>query len=164
MPRRNWRTRAAIVRRIDGYFSKYVRQRNADRRGMVECWTCNKRGHWRNMDCGHFQSRQYFGGRWWLLNCAVQCKRCNAQSGEQYIFARRLDEVHGRGTARMVEQRARDGHTPPLSRLIHLEKYWRERLRQLEHNQHNQRTTHATNTKAGNKLETKAKANRPRPR
>lgn len=62
-------------------FSLWVRQSNADRNGMVKCYTCRTRAHWKEMDAGHG-----IGGR----NNAVlfmkevvkpQCKACN-------IFAR----------------------------------------------------------------------------
>lgn len=45
-------------------------------------------------------SRGCMSTRWEENNCAAQCKYCNGfRSGEQYQFAKNLDEKHGEGTA-----------------------------------------------------------------
>ena len=35
-------------------FSKYIRLKNADKNGYVECVTCGKRDHWKKLQAGHF--------------------------------------------------------------------------------------------------------------
>lgn len=45
-------------------------------------------------------SRAKMSTRWDPTNVQFQCKRCNGfRSGEQFLFARKLDEVYGEGTA-----------------------------------------------------------------
>lgn len=73
-------------------------------------------------------------GRWLLRNAAPQCRACNQHSGEQYRFARRLDEVHGPGAAIAVEQLSRRSTPYPMKRLENLLEFWTGRLEQLNTN------------------------------
>tara|TARA_R110000772_G_scaffold78084_2_gene167642 strand:- start:204 stop:584 length:381 start_codon:yes stop_codon:yes gene_type:complete len=91
--------RSKIVKKLDTIFSIYIRRRNAID-DFVECFTCGKTDHWKNLQCGHFQSRRKYSTRWDKLNCQVQCAKCNIFSqGEQYIFGKKLDEIYGEGTS-----------------------------------------------------------------
>ncbi|MDA8959085.1 recombination protein NinG [Akkermansiaceae bacterium] len=105
MPRPRIVTRKKLIARLDKVFSQYVRSKNADHRGMVECFTCGQWKHWKTVDAGHFQSRAKFSTRWDLNNVKPQCKSCNGfRSGEQWKFARHLDSLYGEGTAIEIEQ------------------------------------------------------------
>lgn len=45
-------------------------------------------------------SRACMSTRWDEANVQFQCKRCNGfRSGEQFLFAKELDRIHGEGTA-----------------------------------------------------------------
>ena len=91
--------RSKIVKKLDTIFSIYIRRRNAID-DFVECFTCGKTDHWKNLQCGHFQSRRKYSTRWDKLNCQVQCAKFNIFSqGEQYIFGKKLDEIYGEGTS-----------------------------------------------------------------
>lgn len=74
--------------------------RNANPDGIVECVTCGKKDHWKNMDCGHFMSRKFMSTRWHEDNCQVQCKACNVfRYGEQYKYSlwlgsQKAEELH----------------------------------------------------------------------
>lgn len=94
-----------MVKRLDRAMSIYVRKMHADKSGRVECFTCRRKLHWKKADAGHFQSRAKWAIRWdTRYNVKPQCKPCNMRSGEQYKFARRLDEIYGPGTALRIEQ------------------------------------------------------------
>jgi len=44
--------------------------------------------------------RGKYATRWEERNVKSQCKKCNGfRSGEQYLFAKHLDEEYGKGTA-----------------------------------------------------------------
>jgi len=91
--------RSKIVKKLDNIFSIYIRKRYA-KDDVSKCFTCGKLDHWKNLQCGHFQSRRKYSTRWDKLNCQVQCAKCNIFSqGEQYIFGKKLDETYGEGTA-----------------------------------------------------------------
>jgi len=100
MPRTAVVTRKKLIARLDKVFSQWVRRKDADHRGYVECWTCGKVLPWSRVDAGHFQSRAKFSTRWDEMNVKPQCKGCNGfRSGEQYKFSIRLEEEYGEGTA-----------------------------------------------------------------
>ena len=86
--------RKSLIKKLDTVFSKYIRRRTADHKGVVECFTCGKKDHWKKMQCGHFQSRKHYSTRWNEDNCQVQCVGCNMfKSGEQYKFGLKLNMI-----------------------------------------------------------------------
>jgi 5-methylcytosine-specific restriction endonuclease McrA len=86
MPRKV--TRKGLIKKLDKVFSEYIRQRTANKNGYVNCVTCGKTDHWKNMDAGHFISRKHLSTRWHDQNVQVQCKSCNVfRYGEQYKFS-----------------------------------------------------------------------------
>ena len=93
--------RSAIVKKLDKIFSIWVRSKDADHAGMVDCFTCGVSKSWKyEIDAGHFMGRGKYATRWEERNVKCQCKKCNGfRSGEQYLFAKHLDEEYGKGTA-----------------------------------------------------------------
>ena len=97
--------RSTIVKKLDKIFSIWIRSKDADHTGMVDCYTCGVSKSWKyEIDAGHFQSRGKYETRWEPLNVKPQCKRCNGfRGGEQYRFAKNLDALYGEGTAEWLE-------------------------------------------------------------
>ena len=97
--------RSAIVKKLDKIFSIWIRSKDADHAGMVDCFTCGVTKNWKyEIDAGHFQSRGKYETRWNEQNVFPQCKRCNGfRGGEQYRFAKNLDALYGEGTAEWLE-------------------------------------------------------------
>ncbi len=86
-------TRSKIVKKLDVVFSQYIRLKYSNNQGISECFTCGKRDHWKNLQCGHFMSRKNYSTRWDENNTRVQCVGCNMfKSGEQYVFGLKLGE------------------------------------------------------------------------
>ena len=80
-------TRSKLVKKLDNIFSQYIRLSNSVN-DIAECVTCNKKDHWKKMQCGHFQSRKHYSTRWDERNVAVQCAGCNVfRYGEQFKFS-----------------------------------------------------------------------------
>jgi hypothetical protein len=101
------KTTSKIKKELDRVFSLYIRQRNANSNGTVMCFTCGTKGHWKTMDCGHFQSRKHTSTRWDEQNCQVQCKSCNIfKNGEQYKFGLYIDQFYGKGIAEYLHRKA----------------------------------------------------------
>lgn len=93
-------TRSKLVKKLDSVFSLYIRQRNKDSRGYVECVTCGKKDHYKKLQAGHFISRKNYSTRWNEDNVQVQCVACNVyRYGEQYKFSLWLDNNYGEGKA-----------------------------------------------------------------
>lgn len=87
------RKRSTIVKELDKVFSLWIRQRNANLDGFVECFTCGVVKHWKQIQCGHFMTRSRYSTRWDEENARPQCGKCNmVNGGEQFIFAKKLNE------------------------------------------------------------------------
>lgn len=117
-PKRKRNERKTLTNRIDRNYSTYVRRSDANpTTGLAKCYTCDHTAHWSRLDAGHFQSRAKLATRWHLdrghpwsgtqpINCRAQCKRCNMRGGEQYRFAKAIDQEFGPGTAQALEEEA----------------------------------------------------------
>ena len=87
MPKKKQLTRSKLIKKLDNIFSQYIRLSNSVN-DIAECVTCNKKDHWKKMQCGHFQSRKHYSTRWDERNVAVQCAGCNVfRYGEQFKFS-----------------------------------------------------------------------------
>lgn len=90
--------------RADEWFSKFIRLSHADARGYVKCCTCGKYHHWKNVDCGHFMTRNHQSTRYDEKNVGPQCRSCNSfKGGRQYEMGKWLDVHFGPGTAEEME-------------------------------------------------------------
>jgi len=93
-------TVAKAKAKLDKIFSQFIRLRAVNDEGWGECFTCGRLRHYKSADAGHFMVRQKMPTRFHELNVQFQCKACNGfEGGAQYEFAKRLDELHGEGTA-----------------------------------------------------------------
>ena len=83
------KTQAQLKRDLDNVFSKYIRQKYADKHtGLVKCFTCSTVKHWKEMQNGHWIARNYLATRFHENNCRVQCSGCNMfQKGRPDVFA-----------------------------------------------------------------------------
>ena len=98
-----------LTKKLDRIFSVYVRLSGTKETGSCTCFTCSKVLHWREIQCGHFQSRRFYSTRFHVLNCKPQCYGCNiGLSGNQYIFGVNLDKLHGEGTAESMVRTSRE--------------------------------------------------------
>jgi hypothetical protein len=94
---------AQLKKVADKFWSKATRLRFADKVGdewVAECVTCKVRKNIKQLQCGHFVSRRFNILRYSEMNTAPQCYGCNVmQQGEQFKFAKWIDEFYGEGTA-----------------------------------------------------------------
>jgi hypothetical protein len=98
MPKKS-KTLTKLKKELDTIFSVYIRLRG-NRNGVNMCITCGKMDNWKNLQCGHFQSRRFLPTRYHEDNCFPQCVSCNIfRQGEQFIFGLALEKIVGEGTA-----------------------------------------------------------------
>ena len=98
-------TLAKLKKKCDVAFSKYIRLRDADEGGTVQCCTCGVLRHWKDrIDCGHYISRTYLSLRYSDINCAPQCKGCNAWGGEKDKHALYLERTYGHGILQRLDE------------------------------------------------------------
>jgi len=62
---------------LDFTFSRYIRIREANENGIVECYTCGKKDHWKYLQCSHYIKRSHYGLRWDIRNAKPACVNCN---------------------------------------------------------------------------------------
>ena len=127
MPRKP--SRKTLINKADKIFSEYIRRRYTNNNGLAECYTCGKKDHWKELQCGHFMSRKHYSTRWNETNCQVQCAGCNVfRYGEQYKFGRNLDIEFGNGTADDLHQLSRQIVKYDNNDLIEMIKHYEKKV------------------------------------
>ena len=126
--------RSTIVKKLDKIFSIYIRKKGADFHGLIECYTCGELKNWKyEIDAGHFMGRGKYATRWDEQNVKPQCKKCNGfRSGEQYLFAKHLDEEYGKGTADELVYLSNQNARFTNDELLEKIKYYNELVKDLK--------------------------------
>lgn len=70
----------------DRLFSLYIRKKELDEFGNVQCWTCGVMNPINQMECGHIISRKYLAGRYNELNAMPQCHDCNSKMSQHDLL------------------------------------------------------------------------------
>lgn len=68
---------AKLRDRVWKWYSIYIRLRDADWKGFVNCVTCGKQMYWSRGDAGHFIPGRHSIILFDERNCHFQCKLCN---------------------------------------------------------------------------------------
>ncbi len=90
---------SSLTNQLDTVFSQYIRLRNADKQGMVQCYTSGKWMHWKKAQAGHFISRRHYSTRWNEVNVQVQSVKENVfNQGNAPVFQRNLIGDYGKQT------------------------------------------------------------------
>lgn len=80
-------------------FSKYIRLRDTDKKGVGRCFTCGRVLDWKSGDSGHGVPRQHKGTKYNEKNNHLQCKPCNGfQGGARELYKAEMDKRYGPGT------------------------------------------------------------------
>jgi len=97
MRRRKTKSRhQSAKKRLDQVFSKWVRLSNADKNGYCTCVTCGNKFHWKDIQCGHWISRNHSATRWLSSNTGPQCRGCNLFGrGRHHEFASYIRHKYG---------------------------------------------------------------------
>ena len=97
-----------LIVTLDRWFSKFIRLRDSDSNGYCRCVTCPKILPWKEMDAGHFVSREKIVTRWDEFNVHAQCPQCNRfKAGNQYEHGKAIDRMHGNGAADILTARGK---------------------------------------------------------
>ena len=97
--------RVTLIRKLDSAFSKHIRQKYADSNGLVFCFTCPKRYHWKEIQNGHYVTRSCIALRWDEDNCRPQCAGCNIfRNGQPITFRENLVKEIGEPAVVLLEQ------------------------------------------------------------
>lgn len=89
------------------WFSEFIRLRDSDAYGRAQCVTCQRSGHWRTMDAGHFITRAKESTLFDERNVSCQCKGCNRfQGGKFFEHEQAIDRKFGQGTSQAIKDKA----------------------------------------------------------
>lgn len=101
-------TVSQLKKKLDALFSEYIRKFYADKNGYGTCYTCGTKKPWKELQCGHYKSRQYLATRYSEKNCRSQCVGCNIfKNGNIASFAFFLEQEYEYGILQELEQEAR---------------------------------------------------------
>ncbi len=101
-------TITALKKKADSLFSKHIRNKYADKNGIIQCYTCPFKGPINKMQCGHLVSRFYLATRYDERNCRPQCITCNVwRNGRVPEFAAKLQAELGNGIVEELYAQAR---------------------------------------------------------
>ena len=129
------RSLSSLEKTADKWFSLYIRLRDADENGMVKCVTCGKVAHYKEMDCGHFVTRNHKIHRYNEMNCNVQCTYCNQfRHGEQYTHGNYIDMIHGEGMAQYLIDTSKQPHKRSRTDFEYLIGYYKEQAKWIADN------------------------------
>ena len=112
--------RQMLTHDLDFTFSRYIRIRESNPKGIGECYTCGKKEQWKYLQCGHYIKRSDTLLRWDSRNARPQCINCNCNlHGNMDEYTKILE----------IEQPGITGQLKEESREVY--KYSREELKQL---------------------------------
>jgi hypothetical protein len=112
--------RQSLINDLDYVFSRYIRIRESDARGICTCYTCGKKDHWTKLQNGHYIKRAETLLRWDSRNARPQCVECNCnKSGNMDVYTENLNEEHP-GLPDQLREESRE-----------VNKFCREELKQL---------------------------------
>lgn len=82
-----------LIKQADEVFSRWLRKSQADKDGMVVCYTCDARLRYQDAQCGHYVKRGALFLRWDTRNTRIQDAHCNVTLGGNYKeYTKRLEE------------------------------------------------------------------------
>ena len=112
--------RQSLIHDLDFTFSRYIRIRESNPKGIGECYTCGKKEQWKYLQCGHYIKRADTLLRWDSRNAKSQCINCNCNlHGNMEEYTKNLELEHPGITNQLKEE----------SREVY--KYSRDELKQL---------------------------------
>lgn len=98
---------SGLIQDADAIFSQYVRLKNANKVGIVKCFTCPMEKHWTLMQNGHYIKRSHLRLRWDERNTRVQCPNCNEHlHGNMPAYTKNL-ELDSPGITEILQEEMR---------------------------------------------------------
>ena len=127
------KTISKLKKELDKWFSLYIRLKDSDDYGMVNCYTSGRSYYYKQIHAGHFMSRRHLATRWCDRNVKPQSAADNLfGQGEQFKFGNQLNSEYGIDTAEKLQIKARQ--SCKISRSEYEEKisYYKEIVKNLK--------------------------------
>jgi hypothetical protein len=114
---------------LDAVYSKWLRISNSNSEGICECYTCGKKQHYSEAQCGHFVSRSNMATRFMPQNTKIQCVSCNEyKDGNIEAFEFNLERDNN-GIVDWLREQGRSIAKPSVSDLKELLNEYRYKLK-----------------------------------
>ncbi len=101
--------KSVLKKKLWKIFSEYIRRKDADKDGMVACYTCGTVKHYKTLHASHFIPKSVTGLSLYFEPMAVKpaCYRCNINlSGNWLSFEKHLTQEYGIDAVNELKHRA----------------------------------------------------------
>lgn len=96
-----------LVKDLDIIFSRYIRLKDADLYGCIECYCCGAKVKWTMSDASHFIPRGHMYTRFNEMNVKPCCQPCNRNlHGNLAAFAQHLERDNP-GSVEILQEHSR---------------------------------------------------------
>lgn len=93
-----------LVDKLDKFFSRYIRLRDAMSNGYFKCISCGKYKKLQQADNGHYINRKHMKLRFSEINCNAQCRDCNRfDEGNIIGYRQGLIQKYGEAQVLLLE-------------------------------------------------------------
>lgn len=121
-----------LIDDADYWFSRLIRLKYCDTKGMVRCYTSNVEMRWQDSQCGHFIPRVNLATRWMEDNCRPQSKHDNCfLDGNIEVFAAKLEKEKA-GIVEWLKEQSRQVVKPTYEEIKQMIADFRHRSKMLE--------------------------------
>ena len=102
------------------FHSLYIRMREADAKGMTNCFVCQKRLHFKDAHNSHYIDRIHKATRFLDKNCHVSCPSCNYLHNTNKTPYKTALEKEKQGITDFLEEQKLQVYKPTISDLKEL--------------------------------------------
>lgn len=121
-----------LIQDLDAIYSRYIRLKYANEKGIVKCFTCDNAAPIGQMQNGHYISRSHMATRFYEKNCRPQCPICNSKHEvDTRPFHDRLEEEEP-GITTLLTEMSREIEKPTRDELKSLISEYRFKNKILE--------------------------------
>lgn len=121
-----------LIKRLDEWFSRYIRLRDAGADGYFVCISCGSLKCYNQMDCGHYINRQHMATRFSEVNCNGQCRSCNRfDEGNIQGYRRGLELKYGKNQVLLLESMKYEIRQYSIFELKALIEHYKKKVQEL---------------------------------
>lgn len=121
-----------LVNDLDIIFSRYIRLKEADLYGIIECYCCGDKINWKYADAMHFIPRAHMYTRFMEENVHSGCQKCNRfKDGELALYAKHLEKDRP-GTVESLQEHSHIVYKYDRTELKSLISYYSRKLKLLQ--------------------------------
>jgi hypothetical protein len=121
-----------LISDLDAVFSRFIRLKYADEKGIVPCYTCPKKLPIAQIQNGHFIHRTDMASRWLEDNCRPQCAECNSRHNDNPEPYRQRLESERKGITDWLLGQSREVVKPTRDELKMMIIDYRHKVKLLE--------------------------------